>query len=63
MKNSVNTHALRAARVLCGSMDRLGEFLPQLGLRFLLAFEFWESGIEKVRGENWFADIQDRFPF
>jgi putative oxidoreductase len=63
MKNSVNTHVLRATRVLCGSMDRLGEFLPQLGLGFLLAFEFWESGIEKARGENWFADIQDRFPF
>jgi len=42
---------------------RLGEFLPQLGLRFLLAYEFWESGVEKFHSENWFADIQERFPF
>lgn len=34
-----------------------------LGLRLLLAYEFWESGVEKFRGDNWFADIQDRFPF
>jgi putative oxidoreductase len=37
--------------------------MPQLGLRLLLAYEFWESGVEKFRGENWFADIMDRFPF
>ena len=43
--------------------NRIGEFLPQLGLRLLLAYEFWESGVEKFKGENWFADIQDKFPF
>ncbi|MGH8743937.1 MAG: HvfX family Cu-binding RiPP maturation protein [Burkholderiales bacterium] len=43
--------------------NTVGEFLPQLGLRLLLAYEFWESGVEKFRGENWFADIQDKFPF
>ncbi|HWP94125.1 MAG TPA: DoxX family protein [Gammaproteobacteria bacterium] len=46
-----------------GLLDGIGTFLPQLGLRFLLAYEFWESGLEKFRGENWFAGIQDRFPF
>ena len=40
-----------------------GNFLPQLGLRLLLAYEFWESGIEKLHGENWFVDIQSQFPF
>lgn len=34
-----------------------------LPLRWLLAWEFWESGLEKLHGSNWFADIQDRFPF
>jgi putative oxidoreductase len=34
-----------------------------LGLRLLLAWEFWEAGMEKWRGENWFASIADRFPF
>ncbi|HQS81034.1 MAG TPA: DoxX family protein [Thiobacillus sp.] len=34
-----------------------------LGLRLLLAWEFGEAGIEKFNGDNWFADIQDAFPF
>jgi putative oxidoreductase len=34
-----------------------------LGLRLLLAYEFWQSGVEKFHGENWFTDIQDQFPF
>jgi putative oxidoreductase len=34
-----------------------------LGLRLLIAYEFWEAGVEKFGGENWFADIQDQFPF
>lgn len=33
------------------------------GLRLLLAYEFWTSGVEKFRGDNWFADIQLDFPF
>jgi putative oxidoreductase len=44
-------------------LDEAGRWLAPLGLRLLLAWEFWESGIEKFRGENWFADIQGDFPF
>lgn len=44
-------------------LDHIGEFLPQLGLRLLLAWEFGESGLEKLHGDNWFADIQNAFPF
>jgi putative oxidoreductase len=40
-----------------------GGFLPHLGLRFLLAYEFWESGVEKFTGENWFGTIRLEFPF
>jgi putative oxidoreductase len=29
----------------------------------LLAWEFWEAGLEKLRGNNWFDDIADQFPF
>lgn len=43
--------------------NRVGEWLAPLGLRLLLAYEFWESGLEKLRGDNWFMDIQDQFPF
>ena len=44
-------------------LDKLGEWLPQLGIRFLLAWEFWESGVEKFNGANWFTDFTDNFPF
>ncbi len=46
-----------------GALDSVGSFLPQLGLRVLLAWEYGESGIVKWRGENWFAYIQEDFPF
>lgn len=43
-------------------VDCLGRALAPLGLRLLLAWEFWEAGVEKFRGENWFAEIQAHFP-
>lgn len=45
------------------TLDRAGVWLPPLALRLLLAKEFWDSGVEKFHNANWFADIQDRFPF
>jgi putative oxidoreductase len=45
------------------ALDWFGGWLPQLALRVLLAYEFWESGIEKLRGENWFGDVMDKFPY
>ena len=44
-------------------LNGLGEFLPQLGLRIILGWEFYEAGIMKFKNENWFAQIQDKFPF
>ncbi|MFD0966646.1 DoxX family protein [Seminibacterium arietis] len=32
-------------------------------LRLFLAYEFFESGLSKFQGENWFSDIQAIFPF
>lgn len=46
-----------------GYLDKLGEWLPHLGLRALIAYEFWESGVEKYNGENWFVDFRGEFPF
>ena len=46
-----------------GWLDRIGGFLPQLGLRLVLAYEFWESGVEKFHGENWFGEVRASFPF
>ncbi len=31
-------------------------FAP-LSLRLLIAYEFLEAGLEKLSGENWFADL------
>ncbi len=45
------------------TLNKLGEWLPQLGLRLLLAWEFGEAGFEKLHGTNWFADINFPFPF
>ncbi len=55
--------ALARISPVFAALDRIGEWMAPLGLRLLLAYEFWESGVEKLRGTNWFADIQDRLPF
>lgn len=46
-----------------GVTDQIGQWLPGLCLRLLLAWEFWEAGLEKLHGNNWFNDIADQFPF
>ena len=45
-----------------------GDYIWPLALRAILAWEFWEAGIGKLRGSNWFADIpwadwQQGFPW
>jgi putative oxidoreductase len=44
-------------------LDLAGLWLGLLSLRLLLGWDFFESGLEKFQGENWFAEISDRFPF
>jgi putative oxidoreductase len=34
-----------------------GDYVWPLALRLILAWEFWESGITKHNGDNWFANI------
>lgn len=56
---------LRAFDVWDSLTQRLrgaGEVIPRLVMRIVMGWEFWESGLEKLRGENWFADIQGSFP-
>lgn len=43
--------------------NALHDWLSPLGLRLLLAYEFWVAGLEKLRGENWFDGVRDNFPF
>lgn len=50
-------------RCTFSSIDLMGLWLAMLSLRLLLGWDFFESGLEKLNGENWFADIHERFPF
>jgi putative oxidoreductase len=43
-------------------VDGVAPWLAPLGLRVLLAWEFFEAGREKLQGDNWFADLGDKFP-
>jgi putative oxidoreductase len=45
------------------ALDLLGLWIGLLSLRLPLAWEFGEAGFEKLHGSNWFADIQDQFPW
>jgi putative oxidoreductase len=48
---------------LTARLRGVGQLLPPLVLRLIMGWEFWQSGVEKYSGENWFADIQSKFPF
>lgn len=48
---------------LLDSLDDAGLWIGLLSLRLVLAKEFWDAGIEKLNGTNWFIDIQSQFPF
>lgn len=59
----MNLTLTRPAVAAHAALDRAGAWLAPLGLRLVLAYEFFESGLAKLHGENWFAEIADRFPF
>ena len=42
---------------LTARLRAAGDYLWPLALRLIMFWEFWESGITKLRGSNWFADI------
>jgi len=48
---------------LTGRLRGIGQLVPPLILRLIMGWEFWESGFEKYHGDNWFTDIQEKFPF
>lgn len=55
--------ALQFTRRVFNALDQAGLWIGLLSLRLLLAWEFGEAGFEKLHGSNWFADIQDQFPW
>lgn len=54
---------LDAWPALVERLEGVGRWLAPLGLRLLLAWEFFEAGRAKFSGSNWFMDIQGDFPF
>lgn len=48
---------------LYDKLSAVGGWVALLGLRLVLAWEFWHAGMRKFAGENWFAEIKDEFPF
>lgn len=50
-------------QLITTKLNQFGVWLPQLFLRLILAWEFGEAGLEKLHGNNWFADISFPFPF
>jgi len=61
--NPKATSMLGLWNALTARLEGAGETVQPLILRLIMGWEFWESGLEKLHGENWFADIQSRFPF
>lgn len=59
MRTSITEHW----HALSERLDGVGQWLAPLGLRLILAWEFWEAGLAKFRGQNWFGGIQENFPF
>ena len=49
-------------KAYCG-LSWIGAWIAMLGLRWLLAWEFWHAGIRKYNGENWFSEISQEFLF
>ena len=44
-------------------LEPTGDWIALLPIRLLLAWEFGRAGMTKLNGSNWFANIQDNFPF
>ena len=55
--------AINVWESLTARLRGIGQLVPPLILRLIMGWEFWESGFEKYHGENWFTDIQEKFPF
>lgn len=48
---------------LTSRLNSVGQWVPPFLIRLILFWEFYEAGTQKLNGENWFASIQDNFPF
>jgi len=44
-------------------LDGASDWVALLPIRLLMAYEFGRAGMMKLNGNNWFANVQDNFPF
>lgn len=44
-------------------LDSSSDWVALLPIRLLMAYEFARAGFMKLNGSNWFANVQDNFPF
>ncbi len=58
----MNTLMLNHYDAIVQRLRAMGEYVPRLVMRLVMGWEFFEAGLEKFRGENWFAGIQGDFP-
>lgn len=57
-------HALMNLRkTVVGLLETSGDWVALLLIRLLMAWEFGRAGLMKFNGSNWFANVQDNFPF
>ena len=55
--------AINLSHKIINTLNNLAPYVALLLLRLILGWEFLEAGLEKYNGDNWFAHIQDNFPF
>ncbi|MCG8370003.1 MAG: DoxX family protein [Proteobacteria bacterium] len=46
-----------------GALEPAGDWVALLPIRLLMAWEYGRAGMMKLNGTNWFANVQDNFPF
>jgi len=46
-----------------GILDPAGAWVALLPIRLLMGYEFYNAGMKKLNGNNWFANVQDNFLF
>ena len=57
-------HALITLRNrIVDTLEPAGDWVALLLLRLLMAYEYGRAGLMKFNGTNWFANVQDNFPF
>lgn len=50
-------------KTVVGLLETSGDWVALLLIRLLMAWEFGRAGLMKFNGSNWFANVQDNFPF